>query len=358
MRLVGKLYIYTTENKELWNEIVVSFTNWDIYYLCEYAEALQLHGDGEPLLVYYINGDFRLCYVVMQEDIGKNTFFIKALEGEKWFDWETPYGYGGYLTEGDVSDSISKDFGILLDSYCRENHVVSEFVRFHPFLKNNTVYRKEEKCKIETFKDVIFMDTSDRELIFKNLDSKNRNMIRKAVKNDVHIIADEGENYKEFLRVYNKTMNFQKAEEYYYFQREYFEFLINKLKGHIKFFYALYEGKVISSSIFIYNNKYMHYFLSGTDRDYKQLGSANLLLYQAACFACEKGIEKLLLGGGVEAEDSLFGFKKQFNREGRIPFYIGRTIFNQKMYDQLIVIRSEIDESFDTNNGRLIAYKA
>lgn len=45
--------IITYGSQTEWNKIVESFETWDIYYLSQYAKSLQLHGDGEPLLIYH-----------------------------------------------------------------------------------------------------------------------------------------------------------------------------------------------------------------------------------------------------------------------------------------------------------------
>lgn len=356
-----ELKIVCGREKDTWNEIVHSFREWDIYYLNEYACSLMVHGDGEPLLVYYENNqdgnDGRLCYVVMQRDISEAAPFYGVLPGATWFDWETPYGYGGYLTEGKITEEFLKEFGKQLKIYCQRKHIVSEFVRFHPLLGNEKIYGVGESSEKAYLKDAVYIDTTNKELIMKNMDSKNRNMIRKAVKNHITIVMDHGERLNEFLRIYKMTMDYHEADYYYYFEPEYFKYLTNYMVSYCCFFYAFYEQKVISSALFFYNDRYMHYHLSGTDRDYCRFGAMNLLLYEAACFACREGIEKLYLGGGVEVQDTLFGFKKQFNRQGQIPFYIGRTIFDREAYEGLLNLRERNETNFDRNNKRFIQYR-
>ena len=82
-----------------WNNIIKSFQNWDIYYLNEYAYSFQLHGDGIPILIYHEQDSRRLCYVMMQEDISSFPPLAAYLESGQYYDWTTPYGYGGPLAE-------------------------------------------------------------------------------------------------------------------------------------------------------------------------------------------------------------------------------------------------------------------
>ena len=56
-------------------------------------------------------------------------------------------------------------------------------------------------------------------------------------------------------------------------------------------------------------------------------------------------------------DDKLFGFKKQFNKNGRVPFVVGRTIFNKAGYDELLKRRKETDPLFDPENSYMIQYR-
>ena len=147
------------------------------------------------------------------------------------------------------------------------------------------------------------------------------------------------------------------AEDYYYFQDDYFKYLIENLPENILFGYALYEGKPVSASIFLYNSKYMHYHLSGTLPEYRSLGATNLLLTKTAYWAAEHGIKKFHLGGGVGIDDSLLSFKKHFNRNGLLDFCIGRNIFDKQRFDELVELRKQHDVTFDGSKPFLIKYR-
>ena len=67
--------------------------------------------------------------------------------------------------------------------------------------------------------------------------------------------------------------------------------------------------------------------------------------------------QKLHLGGGTGVTDSLFNFKKQFNKNGHLPFWIGRTIFDRAAYDDLLDIRQKLNPDFDKNNEYYIQYR-
>jgi len=65
-------------------------------------------------------------------------------------------------------------------------------------------------------------------------------------------------------------------------------------------------------------------------------------LYEAALCGCENGCRTLFLGGGVDSgEDSLFKFKRAFYKGDLLRFHIGKHIFNEEIYQELIVIRKK-----------------
>lgn len=348
------LTVLTDKDSACWNDTVKSFKQWDIYYTYEYVHSFKLHGDGEPLLFLYEKDDSKICYVVMKSDIGDSPLFSGLLERGKFYDLETPYGYGGPIAEGEISSSILDDFKEEICKYCRQNNIISQFVRFHPLLMNWKI--AENLIESRYLRDTIYIDTSSEDIIWSNFDTKNRNMVRKAVKSGVTVEMKSIEEYEEFIPIYNSTMKLHDADEYYIFGKEYYEYL--KTMGEdAKLFYAYCEGKPISASIMLFSDKYMHYHLSGTYPEYRNLAASNLLLYEAAKEALSRGINRFHLGGGLSPDDSLFGFKKQFNKNGRAPFVVGRTIFDEKSYEELLRIREEKDSSFDRNNSRMIAYR-
>lgn len=349
------MQVITHTDKEKWNNIVKSFSNWDIYYLQEYSMSFMKHGDGTPLLFYYEDSNCRLCYVVMLNDISQMKVFRGELLSSKYFDLTTPYGYGGPIIEGDFDAISQRNFTNELYNYCEQNNIVSQFIRFHP-LHNNHIYMKD-LCEIAEIKETITIDTTNHEIINKNMDSKNRNMIRKAKKMEVSIAHDNGEHIDEFIRIYESTMKQNQASPYYFFEQEYYDYLLKEMSNNTVYFYSYADGIIISAAIFFYNEKYMHYHLSGTLKEYRNKASMNLLLNKAALWASDHGIEYLHLGGGVGATDSLYIFKKQFNKNGKLPFYIGRSIFSQKAYCELLDIRNKIDPNFDINNSHFIQYR-
>ncbi len=124
-------------------------------------------------------------------------------------------------------------------------------------------------------------------------------------------------------------------------------------------FYAVYEDKIISMSLILYVNNKVHYHLSGSIFEYRNLAATNLLLYEVARWAIDKGYETFHLGGGLgAAEDSLYKFKAGFNKISNNQFCIGKDIVNEDKYDELVELRRQSDDNFDFESNFFPLYRA
>ena len=175
------LTVYTLEQAEQWDAVVRSFKEYDVYCLSGYVKAFKVHGDGEPLLFFYDDGGTRGINVVMKRDVARDPRFKGRIAEGEYFDFATPYGYGGWIIEGEGSDKLFEAYRTWLD----KNGIISEFVRFHPMVGNHRAC--SSFYEVIQLGEVVHMDISSPDLIWNNLTSKNRNMIRKAMKNGVVI---------------------------------------------------------------------------------------------------------------------------------------------------------------------------
>lgn len=331
------LKVFTVEQAREWDSTVRSFSDYDVYWLSGYVKAFQLHGDGEPLLFYYEQDGVRGINVVMKRDISDDERFAGKIERDAYFDFVTPYGYGGWLAEGDGNrDRMFSEY----EEWCRRHHVVSEFVRYHPVIGNHKY--SEDSYHVFPLGNTIAMDLSSPETIWANLTSKNRNMVRKASKAGIVIYNGRyPEIYEKFRSIYNETMDKDCADAYYYFGDAFYESVLEDLSTEGQVFFADLDGKIIAASIMLACNGKLNYHLSGSLQEYKRLAPTNLILYKAALWGCANGCKTFHLGGGVGSnEDSLYQFKKSFNRNKSYQFYIGKKIHDEGKYRELCEIRN------------------
>lgn len=340
--------LFDLSQSEEWDATVRSFAEHDVYYLSGYVKAFHIHGDGDPFLLYYEGEGLKAIYVYMR----------RPTDIDGVYDSVTPYGYGGVLFEGDATEEKLQVFWKEYLVKMEEEHIVDNFVRYHPVLKNAVPMKSVSN--VVDLGHTIAMDLTSPEIIWDNIVSKNRNMIRKAEKNGIEILHGQGMDLMDqFIEIYNATMRKDHAEEYYFFKRPFYESIDQDLKDNYEMFYAKYEGRPIAMSIMIFANGRLNYHLSGSDIEYRNLAPSNLLLYKAAVWGCEQGFKTLHLGGGVgSGEDNLYKFKAAFNKLSDYQFSIGKQIFDQEKYDELVKIRRENDSKFDETSRFFPRYRA
>jgi len=333
------LTVYSLEQSEQWDAVVRSFKEYDVYWLSGYVKAFQIHGDGDPLMFYYEGEGARGINVVMKRDVAKDERFKGKIEDGVYFDFATPYGYGGWIIEGAQKGELFEAY----ERWIGKNGIISEFVRFHPMIKNHDI--SQPFFEVIQLGEVVHMDLSSPEIIWNNIISKNRNMIRKAIKNGIKVYNGRfPEIFDKFRGIYNATMDKDEAEAYYYFKPEFYTSVLEDLPQNAQVFWAEKDGQVIAASIMIGANGYLDYHLSGSLREFSSLAPSNLLLYKAALWGCANGYRSFYLGGGVgSGEDSLFKFKRAFYKGDLNHFYIGKKIYNQEKYEALLGKREEIE---------------
>lgn len=333
------LTVYTLEQAEQWDAVVRSFKEYDVYCLSGYVKAFKVHGDGQPLLFFYDDGGTRGINVVMKRDVASDPRFKGRIAEGEYFDFATPYGYGGWIIEGEGSDKLFEAYR----SWLEKNGIISEFVRFHPMVGNHRAC--SSFYEVIQLGEVVHMDIASPDLIWNNLTSKNRNMIRKAMKNGVVIYNGRfPEIYEKFRAIYNATMDKDDAEAYYYFGPEFYKSVLEDLPQNAQVFWAEKDKQVIAASIMIYANGRMNYHLSGSLREFSSFAPGNLILYSAALWGCANGYRTFYLGGGVgSGEDSLFKFKRAFYKGDLNHFFIGKKIYDAEKYNELVNLREQID---------------
>ncbi|CAL9784518.1 GNAT family N-acetyltransferase [Bacteroides fragilis] len=285
-------------------------------------------------------------------------YMLRGTDIEHIYDIITPYGYGGVLFEGNICVENLQSFWSDFTSKMVELNIVDCFVRYHPILAN-ALPMKQITDVIDLGKTVA-LDLTSPEVIWENIVSKNRNMIRKAEKNGVEIKhSNNPDLFEDFIRIYNATMDkdnavviimkfFRKILSYHFLE------LPLKLYKN-----ATFEDKIIAMSIILFANKQMHYHLSGSVMEYRNLAPSNLLLYKAALWGCEHGYKTFHLGGGVgSGEDNLYKFKAAFNKNSNYQFSIAKYIFNQDKYDELVNIRKEHDDEFNLESHFFPIYRS
>jgi lipid II:glycine glycyltransferase (peptidoglycan interpeptide bridge formation enzyme) len=227
---------------------------------------------------------------------------------------------------------------------------ISEFIRFHPILENYKLRECNRMLLHKTF-GVNFLEETSGNLEFWK-DSFKRG-VKRAQKFGLsfEIQALNKENLSNFIEIYKSTMQRNKAFNYYFFESEYWNLLLElSKKSECILANVLYKGKTISSAIFlIWRNTYIHYHLGGSIFEYLNMRPNNFLFWNIEKWAAENGFVIMHIGGGVDKDDGLEKFKEGISNTS-FDFYIGRNILDERMYSVLNTMAIRInDKKFNRN---------
>lgn len=345
-------------DKYSWEKTLLDNSISDVYTQYNYVKPMAEHVNARPVLVNYSIGGAGFVYSLLISDVADSLKFSGIIPHGTYYDSETPYGYGGPIFYGNINSNADMEDSIHTDLYnsFQEENIISQFIRFNP-LHFDPKLSPIIVDKYGTYKNTIYIDLFNEDTIMNNLDTQYRRKIRKAREAGIEIIYDKGEHISEFISLYNMTMKLHDSEDMYYFKNDYYDSLIKNFYNNIIIFYALLNNRIIASSIFLYDKDYMHFHLGGRNTDAPKIPFDNLLMVEAAMWGHRNGLKKLHIGGGLAKEDSLFQYKKKFNRSGILPFYIGRSIYDSRKYNELMNIRADTDPDFDPYNSFYIQYR-
>lgn len=305
----------------------------DIYLNYKYAKLCEQIEDGKAEKFIFENENGVIYYQYIKRLIPI------SVDDIDYYDIITPYGYGGPLIircVQDKQDQLINEFNKTFISHCMESRIVSEFIRFHPILKNYLFFK--DIYNPIFLRNTIAINLSKKDILMDEFSRSCRNKVRKGKKSGVNIEFDFNCNSIDvFYDIYIETMKKNNASDYYYFPLNYFKYAKDQLKDCFFIVNARLDSKIIASSIFMHSNNYLHWHLGGTLPNYYSYASDNLMLYEVAKWGKENNKEYIHLGGGFtnNKNDGLYNFKKSFTKNTVFDFYIGKRILNQSIYDLL-----------------------
>lgn len=307
----------------------------DIYYNIYYGKLYEKTEHGK-IETFEVNSEYGKI---------EHIFIKREIETQKnYYDIVTPYGYGGpIITECQDKEKLLAQFKESFTEYCSENNIVSEFIRFHPIFENaldfkgiyDVVYsRHTVGTNLMDYEDPVQAEFS------KSL----RREIRKAEKNGVTvrtILAPT--DLSAFKKLYEETMDRNKADAYYYFPNSYYKYIIEFLRKSVLEIQLIYENEIIASEIYFIEGDLMHAHLLGSSQIMLDLNAGALLEATAARWGHNHGYRYIHHGGGRTSavDDPLYTYKKKYGKNTEFDFYVGKKIWNKEMYDELVEKREE-----------------
>lgn len=328
------------------------FAQQDVYYSPSYYSLYQSNGDGEARCFIYEEGDKIALYPFLINPITPLGYTLD----KEYYDIQGAYGYNGIVTSCKDNGFI-KRYHECFDRYCQDNDIIAEFSRFHPLLNNQELASPQMKTIYSRHTVKLDLSPSLDDIWMNSFSYKNRNVIRKAEKDGVTIV--ESDDYEMFRELYNQTMRNVNAEDFYFFPQRYYDEFKDFFGKNVMLCFAMYDGKPIAGSMFMFSNDYAHYHLSGRDKDYYKIAANNLVLWYGIQRAKERGCKWFHFGGGTTGEDDdhLLHFKHNFSKEDG-DFWIGKRVHNQEIYNEVVdQWKANHLESYEHNKVKLLGYR-
>ena len=323
----------------------------DLYFDPNYAKVYeQIDGRSETFR-------FDCPYGRMQ-----NTFILRPvkweLDGKRWYDIVTPYGYGGpVVLECTDLEKLMEAYREAFIAYCLENNIVCEFIRFHLF--DNVDVRQHYYGETAHMLDNVVVDTSqDYETIWMNYEHKVRKNVKKAKNSGLEMCIEQSLDHLDgFLDIYYATMDRNQATAYYYFRRAYFEDIARLMPDNYMYFHVMKDGKVVSTELVLCSKDYAYSFLGGTNQEYYAMRPNDFLKDAIIQWCSQTGRRCFILGGGYHKEDGIYRYKRSFTKAPDVPFFVGRAILNKPVYDRLVELRAAEDPTFDRESSYFPRYR-
>jgi lipid II:glycine glycyltransferase (peptidoglycan interpeptide bridge formation enzyme) len=221
--------------------------------------------------------------------------------------------------------------------WARAHDVVSEYVTFSPHEEDTTAYPGEIALRAQC--------------VVRRLDLEPDQMLRdykKSVPQDVKSarragvtveIDLTGERASQFLAVYASTMRRRDADASYEMSLEFLDRLHRGLPGYFAYFYALLDGKIVSTELVLLSAGSSFFFRGGTLAEAFPAKPNHLLKHSIILWSREQGKRSYVLGGGNDSDDSLYRYKLSFAPRGSRPLRVGKWIFDDNRYKQLLAAR-------------------
>jgi hypothetical protein len=327
--------------RQAWLALLDSWSGWEVFAHPDYLNLYHEAGH-RPICVVYRCSEGQVIYPLILRDLRATACW--GPDGEELYDTVSPpYGYGGPFIEGEDIAVLAAKFFQEYKRWAESQNVVSEYMTFSPKEGSELPYPGEVAIKMPSI--VRTLDLSAEE-IFRDYKDTLQRHIRGAERAGVSVEVDlTGERSHHFFRVYEETVKRTNADASYYMNMAFLDRLNRTLSGYFAYFYALLDGRVISTELVLVSSDSAFFFRGGTLADAFYAKPNHLLKHHIILWSRAQGKRFYILGGGNGAEDSLFRYKRSFAPGGTRPLRVGKWILDQRRYDHLVAVRRAYEKA-------------
>lgn len=271
----------------------------------------------------------------------KHTFLKREIavkvDGETYYDLVTPLMYGGPVisdcSEGDKWELVD-EFQWAFQSYCEENNIICEFVRFHPVRSNvldfvgyyDIDYAGEGfATDLATFQSPEHVEFSD----------PAKSMIRSALCSGCdYSVSIEPAQFAKFKKFYLALAKHANSHDPTDLDVPYFNDCLEAHGKNLVVVEATYKRITIGMSLNIIDEDEIYSHLALTLPEFESLSPAHVMQYALTRWGKINGFKMIQLGGtsSKDEEGELYLSKKQFAQNTSFRQCVGRKVWNPEVY--------------------------
>ena len=305
------------------------------FFTSGYYRSYTTIEDGEILCFWGIQDEENyLFYPFLKKSINALGYDLDA----QYYDISGAYGYNGPI--GKVSDPQFIDlFNTKLQVFLQDSGVVSEFVRYCPITGNRKYHSYTQQLDVL---DNVFIDVG-KGLDYSwntGFDRRIRTAVRKGESYGLKTFLYRGSQIEEehirvFYAIYNSTMQRNEADDFYFFDFDFFHNLALNLQEKLLLLITYYQDTPISTELILLDGQLAFGFLGGTLSEYYQYKANTFQRWELLKYLDSICIKKYSMGGGASRGDGIYNFKMSFAKGCDNPFFIGKKIHNPAVYEQI-----------------------
>jgi len=321
--------LFTAEDRNKWQTILPASIN--VFGSVEFARIYQKHTNYAARLFVVESDDLLVAYPFFLRPI--NSLPFAAHVSETLWDTLTPE-YSGPIVFRASQSLIETHFADRYAAYCKEQGIVVEFARLHPWS-----WRIEllDPSGVETNREIVYVDLTlyEQQLWQESFTHACRKNIRRAQRENVRVFqAKTPSDIREFHRIYTRTMDWNQALDQYYFPLEYFMAFFEQIPDNARFTIAEYKNQIVAGTLYLHDDINVYSYLGGADYTLQNVRPTNAVVYDTIRWAQQQGKKRLVLGGGYQPDDGIFRFKASFS-SFRSNFYVYKRIHRDDVYASL-----------------------
>ena len=324
----------------------------DVYFTPEYYSLYEAYGDGEATCFVYQEEQRIALYPFMKNSVNALGY---ELEGD-WYDIQGAYGYNGVVTNSKEQAFLNR-FWTAFDAYCQKEHIIAEFMRFHPVMKNYELGMGHFNMIHD--RQTVYLDlTQSEDEIFAGFDKGTRQHIRKAAKTiEIRPAERTEENVQIFNRIYRENMEHVNSIPYLFFNLQHFRNMFQQ--ENIEFFIAWQGDIPIACYSGLVSDYYYGNYLRASLTEYNRTGVNTLMYWSMIQSAKAHGCHYVHFGGGTsgDPDNPLLHYKMNFSKT-LSEFWIGKKVHNEAVYAEVVrQWKEKYPESYAAHRQMLLGYR-